>query len=256
MGLSADGLTVTAGGATLLRDVTATLERGRVTVLLGPNGAGKSTLMRCLAGLLAPDSGAVRLDGQDIAALAPRDRARRIGYLPQSAELAWDLPAREIVALGRHPWRAPFAAPSPDDRRAIGDAMTATDTERFADRRIRTLSGGERARVLLARVLAGRPDWILADEPLASLDLSHQREMLRLLVAAARGGAGVVLVLHDLNHALSAADDALMLREGVLRHAGAAETTITTATIAEIFEVAGRIVSGNDGARNFVMPLT
>ena len=255
MGLSVQSLSVTLGGAKVLRDVSAALLPGQVTAILGPNGAGKSSLIRCLAGLLPPAAGRVTLDGADLATLDSRTCARRIGYLPQATELAWNLPAREIVALGRHPWRSPFAAPSPADAGAIAAAMAATDTSAFADRLVKDLSGGERARVLLARVLAGRPEWILADEPLASLDPAHQRAMLTLLARAAAGGAGVVLIVHDLNHALRIADRVLLLRDGQLRHDGTAAETLTPSAIAEIFDIAVERIPPSAGARAFLRPL-
>lgn len=247
MALSAQSLTLSLGRRLVLEDISLSLRSGRITVLLGPNGAGKTSLLRCLAGLLRPDSGTPVLDGTPIAALPLRDRARRIGYLPQSSELAWSMPAGEVVALGRHPWRSPFAAPSQADRVAIADAMAATDTARFADRPTAELSGGERARVLLARVLAGTPDWLLADEPLASLDPAHQIDILDRFRAAADRGCGVVIVLHDLNHAARIADDIALLSAGRLVAHGTVADTLTPAAIAEIFDLSVEIMPAAKG---------
>ncbi|RJY08897.1 ABC transporter ATP-binding protein [Aurantiacibacter aquimixticola] len=192
-----------------LRDVTVALPRGGITAICGPNGAGKSTLISVLAGLLAPDGGEVSLGDLPLADLTPRARAQRIGYLPQSAEIAWDVSVRNLVALGRLPHR---------DRGedAIAHAIAACSLEDFAMRPVSTLSGGEKARALLARVLAGKPEWILADEPLAALDLAHQLAMLRVLRTEADAGRGVVLVLHDLALAMNHADLVLVLDEGHL----------------------------------------
>jgi len=241
MALTAESLSLSLGRRQVLDTISLSLRPGRITVLLGPNGAGKTSLLRCLAGLLRPDHGTTAIDGTPIAALAPRERARRIGYLPQSAELVWNLLARDVIALGRHPWRSPFAAPSETDRSAIADAMAATDTERFADRPANELSGGERARVLLARVLAGTPEWLLADEPLASLDPAHQIDILDRFSAAADRGCGVVIVLHDLNHAARIADDVALLSAGRLVAHGPVADTLTPATIAEIFDLSVEI---------------
>ena len=237
MDLIAQQLSVDLGRRRVLTDVDATLRRGRVTVILGPNGAGKSTLLQALAGLVAPATGSVTLVGEAVTTLAPRTRARRIGYLPQDAAVHWNLPAREVVALGRVPHRTPFAAPSPADRSAIDAAMTATQTHALGDRPVAELSGGERARVLLARVLAGEPDWLLADEPLASLDPAHQIDILDRLCGVAVAGRGVVLVLHDLAQAARVADDVLLLRDGRIAAAGAASATLTPTRIAEVFDV-------------------
>ena len=237
MDLIAQQLSVDLGRRRVLTDVDATLRRGRVTVILGPNGAGKSTLLQALAGLVAPATGSVTLVGEAVTTLAPRVRARRIGYLPQDAAVHWNLPAREVVALGRVPHRTPFAAPSPADRSAIDAAMAATQTHALGDRPVAELSGGERARVLLARVLAGEPDWLLADEPLASLDPAHQIDILDRLCGVAVAGRGVVLVLHDLAQAARVADDVLLLRDGRIAAAGAASATLTPTRIAEVFDV-------------------
>ncbi len=188
MTLAARSLTI----ANRLQDVTTSLETGTITAICGPNGAGKSTILSALAGLLDHDSGEVLLDGTPLSAMHPRNRAQAIGYLPQSAEVAWDVSVANLVALGRLPHR---------DRGkfAVARAMAATDLSDFAHRPMSTLSGGEKARALLARVLAGEPRWILADEPLAALDIAHQLALLRVLRAEADKGTGVVLVLHDLS---------------------------------------------------------
>ena len=136
------------------------LRRGEITAICGPNGAGKSTLLAVLAGLLAPARGSVTLDDQPLATLPGRTRARHIGYLPQTAEVAWDIDVATLAALGRLPWRT---SPT-EDRAAVSEALEAVDLAALARRPVSQLSGGERARALLARVLAGRPRWILADE--------------------------------------------------------------------------------------------
>ncbi|GAO38340.1 putative ABC transporter ATP-binding protein [Sphingomonas changbaiensis NBRC 104936] len=237
MGLSIEGLTVWLGKRTVLDGITAELRPGRVTALLGPNGAGKSSLLRAMLALIAVESGRVLLDGCDVTALDPRTRARWLGYLPQSAELAWNIPARSLVELGRAPHRSPFAGLDETDRAAIERAMALTDTVRFADRLTHELSGGERARVLLARVLAGEPDWLLADEPLASLDPAHQLDMLGRLHGFAAEGRGVVVVLHDLSHAARIADDVLLLSEGRLVAFGPAADVLEPERLEQVYGV-------------------
>jgi iron complex transport system ATP-binding protein len=211
--IAAHDVSLTLGGRKVLHGIDVAFERGRVTAVIGANGAGKTSLIRALAGLVSPRSGSIQIDGRSLDGLKPWERARAIGYLPQDGEPAWNVAAIELVSLGRLPHRSRLALPSAKDTEAIGKAMIATDTAGFATRTIDTLSGGERARVKMARVLAGDPEWILADEPLANLDPPHQRDMLALFRAAAAAGKGVIAVLHQLD-AASTADDMLILRSG------------------------------------------
>jgi iron complex transport system ATP-binding protein len=248
MTLSVENLGLMLGGATVLDGVSASFAPGRVTAVLGPNGAGKSSLLGCLAGLHPPGAGAVRLDGIDRAAADPRSLARRIGYLPQTADVHWDIDVATLVGLGRFPHRQRWGTSAADDA-AVAAAMAATDVAGLATRTVNTLSGGERGRVLLARVLAGTPDWLLADEPLASLDPAHQLDVLDRLRAIAMAGAGVVVVLHDLNQAARVADDVLLLRGGRMLGFGAADAVLVPETIAATYGVATEITHTSDGRR-------
>lgn len=229
-----------------LRGIDTTLARGSITAICGPNGAGKSTLLSVLAGLIAPDSGAVTLGDRALADIHPRQRARRIGYLPQTGEVAWDVSVARLVALGRLPH---------GDRGegAIARAMDAVDIAAFAARPVSTLSGGERSRALLARVLAGEPDWILADEPLAALDLAHQLALLRHLRAEATRGTGVIIALHDLALAMNHADRVLVLDRGAIASDGAPEQALAEAVIEQVWGVPARWI-GDPGARALVAP--
>lgn len=205
-----------------LADVSISLRKGEITAICGPNGAGKSSLLQVLAGLLVPGGGQVILDDTELA--ASRLRARKIGYLPQAPEIAWDVTVRSIVELGRVPHRDTARGP-------VDAAIGALDLGAFENRRAQTLSGGEQARVLLARVLAGEPDWILADEPLAALDLAHQNALVSHLRAAAKSGQGVVVVLHDLAVAMNHADRVLVLDEGRLAADGPPEAALSSERI-------------------------
>lgn len=229
-----DRLILALGGQTVLSEVNLTLTPGRVTAIIGPNGAGKTSLIRAIAGLIPPQHGTITIDGVPITALTPIERARRIGYLPQDGEPAWNVTAQELVGLGRLPHRSRFAGPSQTDAVAVEAALLATDTARFADRTISTLSGGEKARVKMARVLAGDPDWILADEPLANLDPPHQRDMLGLFRGAAKAGKGAVAVLHQLD-AATAADDVAILKEGALVAFGPTREVLTARNMEAAF---------------------
>jgi iron complex transport system ATP-binding protein len=252
-GLHAEQLRVSLRGRTVIHDFTAHFERGRVTALLGPNGAGKTTLLNCIAGLLRADAGCVRLDGADVQSIDRRSRARRIGLLPQQGEVHWDIDVATLVALGRFPHRGRWGA-SAEDHQAVLRAMAATDVSQFADRNARGLSGGERSRVLLARVLAGDPDWLLADEPLASLDPAHQLDVLDRLREVAARGAGVIVVLHDLGHAARVADDVVLMREGRIIAHGPRHSVMEAPELRETFGIdvhIGDVVSGE----RFVVPL-
>jgi iron complex transport system ATP-binding protein len=253
LGLTVDRLSLTLGQNRVLDTVSMAFARGRVTVVLGPNGAGKSSLLDCLAGLRLPDAGTVRLDGIAIAALDRRTRAQRIGLLPQSADVHWNIDVATLVGLGRFPHQGRWGE-TPADREAVARAMTATDVTAYATRGVNHLSGGERGRVLLARVLAGEPEWLLADEPLASLDPAHQLDVLDRLRGIAADGAGVIVVLHDLNQAARVADDILMLRAGKVVAFGPASDVLTEARIAETYGVATHIGRTADG-RVFVIPV-
>jgi iron complex transport system ATP-binding protein len=227
-----------------LDGVSAALRPGAITAICGPNGAGKSSLLQCLAGLLAPEHGDAMLGGTALATIHARTRARAIGYLPQSGEVAWDLSVRNLVALGR--------LPHGDRGEAHVDAaLAALDLETFSTRPLSTLSGGEKGRALLARVLAGEPRWILADEPLAALDLGHQLALVAHLRRAAEAGAGVVLVLHDLALAMNHADRVLVLDRGRVAADGPPESALEPALIEQVWGVLARWL-GEPGARALV----
>lgn len=232
MALTLDRVVLDLGARRVLDGVSVTFAPGRVTAILGPNGAGKTSLLRVAAGLVAVQ-GEVAIDGASLAAMKRDERARAIGYLPQQGDVAWNMTARDVVALGRLPYRS---GPVADDA-AIAAAFAATDTAQFAERRVGELSGGERARVLLARVLAGEPRWLLADEPLASLDPAHQLDLLARLRDQAAKGVGVVVVLHDLIQAARVADDAVLVAGGAITAAGPAADILTPERLGTLFGV-------------------
>lgn len=242
--LAAEGLSLVRGGAQVLDRLSTALEPGKVMAICGPNGAGKSSLLMALAGLLETSAGAVTLDSEPLGAMHPRIRAQHIGYLPQEAEVAWDVAVENLVRLGRMPHR---------DRgeQAVESAIAALDLEGLRHRPVSQLSGGEKARALLARVLAGEPRWILADEPFAALDLAHQQALLRHLGQAARAGAGVVLVVHDLATAMNHADRVLVLREGKLLADGPPPDALSSGNIKSAWGVSMRWI-GDQGARALV----
>jgi iron complex transport system ATP-binding protein len=216
MHLKASSLSVTLSGRRVVSGIDLALRPGHMTVILGPNGAGKTTLLRALAGLVAPAAGSVALDGVPMGRVSLKSRARAIAYLPQSGGVAWPLPVRDVVALGRLPHgEKPGALPA-EGQEAVEAAIRAVGLQGFENRPATDLSGGERARALLARALATGAPLLLADEPVAALDPRHALVVLDVLRAHARNGGLVVAVMHDLTLAARFADDILLLDRGGL----------------------------------------
>jgi iron complex transport system ATP-binding protein len=235
--LTAQGVSVKLAGRRLLSDISLSLSSGHLVALVGPNGAGKTTLLRALAGLV-PSDGAIHVGGEALSSLSLRERARRFGYLPQGHIAHWPLAARDIVALGRYPHGATDPARlSSSDAEAVLRAMQATDAVEFAERRVTELSGGERSRVALARVLAVEAPVILADEPTSSLDPRHQIDVMKNLRSAADRGTLVMVVTHDLGLAARFADIILVLSDGRLVSQGAASEALSEQVMAEVFRI-------------------
>ena len=235
--LALEGVDVSLGGKPVVRGVSARFGRGRLVALAGPNGVGKTTLLRAIAGL-APHGGSIVLDGTVVGTLTPRQRARRFAYLPQGHAVHWPLPVRDIVALGRTPHGAMDPARLPAaDAAAVDRAMRATGVQGFADRPVTLLSGGERARVALARVLAVEAPVILADEPTAALDPRYQIEVMALLAAAAAGGALVLAVTHDLGLAARYADEVVVMAHGTVAAHGPPAEALSAAVLRDVFGV-------------------
>ena len=235
--LTAQDLSVALSGRAVLHDVSLALPSGRLVALVGPNGAGKTTLLRALAGLV-PSEGIVHVGGDALSALSLRERARRFGYLPQGHMVHWPLPARDIVALGRYPHGATDPARlTPADAEAVARAMRIADVVDFAERPVTELSGGERSRVALARVLAVEAPVILADEPTSSLDPRHQIDVMKTLRLATGKGALVIVVTHDLGLAARFADTILVLSDGRLVSQGAPMEALSEQIMADVFRI-------------------
>ncbi|MEV8274253.1 heme ABC transporter ATP-binding protein [Microbacterium sp. NPDC077184] len=233
--LEARDVTVVPDGGRreILSGASLGIRAGEVHALVGPNGAGKSTLFGVIAGDVVPSAGSVHLDGVLLAEFRPRDLARRRAVLLQQNAVSFPFTVAQVVAMGRAPWaRTPLAD---DDEAAIAAALEDTDIVDLADRTVPSLSGGERARAALARVLAQRTDILLLDEPTAALDLRHQEDVLALAVRRAREGAAVAVVLHDLNSAMAHADRVTLLSRGRVVAAGIPAEVLTAERIEEVY---------------------
>jgi len=227
----------------LLDGVDAELRAGEMVGLIGPNGAGKTTLLRVLAKLLEPDSGAVTFDQTPLSAMTAEAFARRCAYLAQGAHAHWPLSVERVVALGRLPHRDWRQALGANDRTAIENAMAAAEVEHLRARAVTTLSGGERMRVLLARIFAAQPQVILADEPIAALDPYHQLHVMELLREHAHAGGAVLAVLHDLNLAARFCDRLILMAHGRIVCEGAPPTVLTAENLQKVYGVSARIAA-------------
>jgi iron complex transport system ATP-binding protein len=235
------GVGVRRGGRAILSDVTLSVGPGEVLGLVGPNGAGKTTLLRAALGLQKHDSGEVQLGGRPLAALSERERAAVAGYLPQERRVAWNMPARDIAALGA-------ASLPPAQGHAIAEACLAElEVGALAGRGVLDMSGGERARVLLARLLATRARLLVADEPAAGLDPEAQLLILERLRQRAMDGAAVIVTSHDLALAARACDRLAVLHCGKLRALAPPADALSPEVLASVFALDGALIDSPAG---------
>lgn len=251
--ITTERVSVELGGQRIIDGVSLEAHAGEVVGLVGPNGAGKTTLLRAISGLLDPVSGSIALEGEDIAQMAPRLRAQKLALLPQDHVVHWAISVEDLVALGRLPYRGFGAAPSPADRAAISDALATMDVADFAKRSVIELSGGERARVLIARALAQDTQILLADEPAAGLDAVHQLDLFGHLRGLAEQGRCVVVVLHDLTMASRFCDRLIVLDHGKVHASGSAAKVLTSKVLKSVYGITA--YRGSADGVPFVVPL-
>ncbi|MHA6288792.1 ABC transporter ATP-binding protein [Maricaulis sp. CAU 1757] len=232
-----DAVSAGYGERAVLAEGSARLAGPGLVALAGPNGAGKSTLLKLAAGLMAPTRGAVTLDGQAVADLSPRARARRVAYLAPDGRSAWPMSVHAVAALGRAPFLKPLRQMGPDDEAEIERALARTGVLDLAERRCDELSSGEKARVLLARALAVRAEVLVLDEPIAALDIRHQLDVMRILREEADAGALVLVAIHALDLATRHADRVLVLDRGRLSADGPPERALAPDVLREVFGV-------------------
>ena len=239
--LALDRLTVQRGDCPVVDAATLRVEAGELVGLIGPNGAGKTTLMRGALGLL-PHNGT-----SSLTSMTPAARARHAAWLPQSREIAWPVTVETLVMLGRTPHLSAGQRPTATDRAAVATALATMDLTEFADRTATNLSGGEQARVLIARALAQDSPLILADEPIAGLDPGHQIAAMTTFAGLARGGKAVLVSLHDLGLAARHCTRLILMHRGRIHVDGTPEEVLTRDNLASVFGISAHLTRGPDG---------
>jgi ABC-type cobalamin/Fe3+-siderophores transport system ATPase subunit len=241
MQLSAENLYAGYGNKSILNGLSVTLPAGKITALIGPNGCGKSTLLKCFSRLLTPESGTLRLQGDDISRLQGRALARKLALLPQQHVAPEGIRVRELVGYGRSPWLNLWGRLGEQDHARVSRAMQETNIGDLAEKLVSELSGGQRQRVFLAMVLAQDTPLVLLDEPTTYLDISHQVELMNLLRRQNQQGKTVVAVLHDLNQASRYCDYLVMMAAGKIVAQGSPEAVMTPALLAQVFDIDAQI---------------
>lgn len=243
------------GDRTVVADLGVSLPPGRISVVVGANACGKSTVLRAMARLLRPAAGRIVLDGQDIHRLPTREVARTLGLLPQSPVAPEGIVVADLVARGRHPHQKTLVRWSSADDQAVADALVATGTADLADRCVDELSGGQRQRVWIAMALAQQTDILLLDEPTTFLDVTHQVEVLDLLVDLnRRRGTTIAMVLHDLNLAARYADHLIAMRDGAVVVAGPPTEVVTADLVREVFALESLVIVDPVSGTPLVVP--
>jgi iron complex transport system ATP-binding protein len=243
--LHGKGLSISRGERPILKGVDISLKPGEMLGLIGPNGAGKSTLLKTLVGIIEPDSGELKLDGQSLAVIPRGERARRLAYLPQLSEIAWPMSVERIIELGRTPHLEPWQVTGENDRQIIDRVIRQTDLVNLRDRSFNTLSGGEQARVLLARAMVTEPDILLADEPVSALDPAHQLDVMTLLQQHCESGHAVIVILHDLSLAAHYCHRLQLLHQGTTLAEGSTEAVLNEKNLADAYDIALTQSDGN-----------
>lgn len=252
--LQAAALNAGYGERTIIEDLDLAIPDGSFTVIIGPNGCGKSTLLRSLARLIRPTSGAVLLDGADIATSRTKQLARTIGLLPQSSIAPEGITVVDLVSRGRHPHQSVLRRWGEQDEAAVREALERTRLTELSTRVVDELSGGQRQRVWIAMALAQQTPLLLLDEPTTYLDISHQIDVLDLCTELHREGRTLVAVLHDLNQAARYATHLVALKQGRIIAQGTPSAVVTAELLHEVFGVQARIVPDPETGGPLIVP--
>ena len=240
--LQANSVTITRLERAIVNDISLQVFAGELVGLIGPNGAGKSTLLAALAGIDSTVQGSIEIDGRPLASLSTAERALQIAWVEQMGSVHWPVTVERLVMLGRIPHLPVWCRATDEDRHAVETALSLSDCQSLRLRQVNTLSGGERARVLMARALAAEPSLLFADEPISMLDLSHQLQTMQLLRDFATGDKAAVVVMHDLSLAARYCDRLYMMHEGCMAAAGGVAQVLSPANLATVYGVS--VISG------------
>lgn len=240
------------GAPAVFERIDLSVDGGESLMLLGPNGTGKSTLLKCMAGLLRPCAGRVRLDGEEVRRIAPRRLARRVGYVPQSSASAFPFLVRDIVVMGRAPHLSVLGSPSPEDCALAGRVLAGLGIAHLAGRTCHQVSAGEWQMTLIARALAQQPDVLLLDEPTAHLDLANQVRILDTVRSLAARGLAIVMATHAPDQAFMAADTVAILQGGSLLASGPPRAVLTSDTLRRAYGVDVEVIELGGAVRRSV----
>src|ERR1700754_4714395 len=252
--LSGHDLSIGYSDRTVGEHLNVQLATGEVLALLGPNGGGKTTLLKTLLGLLAPKAGEVRIGDRALASYGSRERARLIAYVPQSHAATFAFTVETVVLMGRTAHGNLFSRPTAADRAVADRVLERFGIAHLADRPYTEISGGERQLALLARALAQEPQFVVLDEPTASLDFGNQGKVMREIRALAASGLGVLFTTHDPNHAMRAADRAYLLKQGARIAEGAIGAVLNRAQLETLYGAPVETITDTAAGRNAFLP--
>ena len=238
MEIRAEKLEIAYGDYLAVRDMDVRVEKGKITTIIGPNGSGKSTVLKALTRLLNYRRGAIYLDARSLRDFSAKELARHIGVLPQIHSAPPDFQVKDLVSYGRMPYQRWYERCNDEDQEIIDWAMKATGVWNLREKSINECSGGESQRVWIATVLTQQPEILFLDEPTTYLDIAHQQEMMRLVKKLNReSGIGVVMVLHDLSHAMEVSDWVVVIKDGQKYDEGRPEDVITARMMRDVYDV-------------------
>jgi len=252
--LKISGLSISLGDSDILRDVSFDVPRGAFLSVVGPNGAGKTSLLRCVMGVFTDWAGEVLVEGSPVGSHRRKDLARLVSYVPQSDDTWFPFSGRELVMMGRYPYLSPFTPPSRTDLDVVERTLEATGTTSLADRDMRTLSGGERQKILIAGALAQEAGIMLLDEPTTFLDPRHTDEILSILAGLNKSGVTVVMVTHDINHAAYYADSVTALVDGSVVFNGSSESLMNKEVLASVYGKEFILVKHPESGKMMALP--